>query len=138
MFLISASVEVFNWNLTKLREFCNAFVATIPKDKVCACGCHGRHTIDSMLGIFAWSMKIMLGGVHPLTRHDLQPLDAQRSLLLGRPLGFCCGLFQARGDWAWCQQICGFPYWSGTLICWRCKATSDDSMPYWDFSMGAK
>ena len=24
------------------------------------------------------------------------------------------------------------------MICWICKATSDDSMPYWDFSMGAK
>ena len=80
----------------------------------------------------------MLGGMHPLIKHDIQPLDAQRSLLAGRPLGFSGGLFQARGGWAWCQQIFGFPYWSGTMICWRCKATYDDRMPYWDFSMGAK
>ena len=49
---------------------------------------YGRHNIDSMLGIFDWSMKIMLGGVHPLTRHDIQTLDTQRSLLAGAPLGF--------------------------------------------------
>ena len=30
------------------------------------------------------------------------------------------------------------PYWSGTMICWRCKATSDEHMPYRGFSMGAK
>ena len=24
------------------------------------------------------------------------------------------------------------------MICWRCNAAYDDSMPYWDFSMGAK
>ena len=39
----------------------------------------------------------MPGGVHPLTRHDLQPLDAQRSLHAGMPLGFSCGLCQAKG-----------------------------------------
>ena len=83
-------------------------------------------------------MKIMLGGVRPLTMRDVQHVDAQRSLLAGKPLGFSCGLLQARGDWAWYRQIFGFPYWSGTMMCWRCKATSDDHMPYCDFSMGAK
>ena len=84
----------------------------------------------------AWSMKIMLGGVHPLTRHDLQPLDAQRSSLVGRPLGFDGGLFQARGVWSWYPQIFRCP-WSSTMRCWRCKATYDDSVPDWDCSMGA-
>ena len=92
------------WILKKKRHL----FATAPKEKVCACGWNSRHTIDARLGFFAWSMKIMLGGVHPLTRHDLQPLDAQRSLLVGRPLGFSCGLFQARGNWARYQQIFGF------------------------------
>ena len=54
------------------------FLDTIPKVKVCACGCHGRHTIDAMLGIFDWSMKIMLGGVRPFTNREIQPLDAPR------------------------------------------------------------
>ncbi len=83
--------------------------ASIPDHKVCACGCHDRRTRDSMLGIFDWSMNIMLGGVHPLTGHDIQPLDAQRSVLVGRPLGFSCGLFQARGNWAWYQLFLCFP-----------------------------
>ena len=106
------------WIMNKKRH---AF-ACIPKAKVCACGCPGRHTIGSMLGMFAWSMKIMLGGEHPLTRHGLQPLDAQRFLLVGRPWGFSGGLFPARGDWAWYQQTFAFPYWSGTMICWIRKS----------------
>ncbi|MFM7985285.1 MAG: hypothetical protein ACKPKO_38800, partial [Candidatus Fonsibacter sp.] len=75
-------------------------------------------------------MKITIGGVHLLTKHDIQPVDARRSLLAGRPCGFSCGLFQAKGGWAWYQQIAGYPSWSGTRICWLCKATSDDSIPY--------
>ena len=79
----------------------------------------------------------MLGGVHPLARHDGQPLDPARLAWAGKPLGFTGGLFQARGDWAWYQQIVGFPAWNRKHICWRCKATYCDAMPYWDFSEGA-
>ena len=82
-------------------------------------------------------MKSMLGGVHPLTRDDLQPLDAQRSSLVGRPLGFDGGLFQARGVWSWYPQIFRCPSWSSTMRCWRCKATYDDSVPDWECSTGA-
>ena len=70
---------------------------------------NGRHTTDATLAIFL-IMKTVLGGAHPLTEHDLQPLYAQRSLLVGRPL-FCVkvgGLFQASGGWSWYQQISGF------------------------------
>ena len=70
--------------------------ATAPEYKVCACGCHGRHTIDAMLGILSRSMRIMLGGVHPLARRVIEPLDAQRSLLVGMPLGFTGGLSKPR------------------------------------------
>ncbi|MFM7978886.1 MAG: hypothetical protein ACKPKO_06180, partial [Candidatus Fonsibacter sp.] len=90
------------------------------------------------MDILVWSMKIMLGGVHPFAMNGLQPLDAQRSLLVGRTLGASGGLFQARVDWAWYQQFLEFPPWSGKLICWRCKSASDDSTPYWTFSMNAK
>ena len=109
--LKSDSVEMFNWNLLNEEDYERHLFGTIPKDKVCVCGCHGRHTIDSMCGTFARSLKIMLGGggVHPLTMHDLQHVDAQRSLLVGRPLGFSCGLCQARGGCAWYQPTCGLP-----------------------------
>ena len=66
----------------------NFIFATVPEESGCACGCHGRHTIDSMLGIFDWRMTIMLGGVRPLTKHDLQPVYAHKFLLVGRPLFF--------------------------------------------------
>ncbi|MFM7985828.1 MAG: hypothetical protein ACKPKO_41585 [Candidatus Fonsibacter sp.] len=70
--LISSSVAVFNWNLlTEGDAEQGMCFATIAKENVCDCGCHGRPTIGSMLGIFAWSMKTMLGGVHPLTRRDI-------------------------------------------------------------------
>ena len=106
--LKSASVEVFNWNLLNAMDPGKQrhVFATIPKDKVCACGCYGRHTTDSMLGILDWSMNIMLGGVRPWTNHDLQDVDSQRSLRAGWRLGFSGGLFKAKGDWAWYQQIC--------------------------------
>ena len=135
--LKSASIEVFNWNLLNEFDSERHLFATVPKDITCACGCHGRHTIDAILDIFAWSMKVMLGGVHPLARHDGQPLDPARLAWAGKPLGFTGGLFQARGDWAWYQQIFGFLAWNSKHICWRCKATSCDTMPYWDFSEGA-
>ena len=70
---------------------------------------NGRHTIDATLARFNLTMKTVLRGTHPLTEHDLQPLYAQRSLLVGRPL-FCVkvgGLFQYSGGWSWYQQISG-------------------------------
>ena len=48
--LKSASVEVLNWNLRNEYYYDKDFFATILKDKVCVCGCHGRHTIDSTFG----------------------------------------------------------------------------------------
>ena len=60
----------------------------------------------------AWGMKVMLGGVHPLARHDGQPLDPARLAWVGKRLGFTGGLFQARGDWAWYQQMFGFLAWN--------------------------
>jgi hypothetical protein len=104
--LKSASIDVFNWNLLNEFDSERHLFATVPKDITCACGCHGRHTIDAILVIVAWSMKVMLGGVHPLARHDGQPLDPTRLAWAGKPLGFTGGLFQARGDWAWYQQTC--------------------------------
>ena len=77
--LKSASIEVLNWNLLNLFESERHLFATVPKDITCACGCHGRHNIDAICGhFFAWSMKVMLGGVHHLARHDGQPLDLAR------------------------------------------------------------
>ncbi len=64
MYLKSASVEVFNWNLLNEVDSEMHVFATIPKARVCACCCHGRRTNDSMLDVFDWSMKVLLGGVH--------------------------------------------------------------------------
>ena len=50
--LKSASIEVFNWNLLNEFDSERHLFATVPKDITCACGCHGRHTIDAILDIF--------------------------------------------------------------------------------------
>ena len=76
---------------------------------------------DTLL-ILCWAdlfglMKFMIGGVHPWTRHDLQHVDAQRSLLVGRSLGFSCDLVQARGDGLGANKSFVCPSWSGTMIC---------------------
>ena len=75
----SASVEVFNWKLLNEVDCDMHVCATAPKDNVCACGCRGRHTIDSMLGIFGWSIKIMRGGVRHLTNHNIQNNDKRNN-----------------------------------------------------------
>jgi hypothetical protein len=49
--LKSASIEVFNWNLLNEFDSERHLFATVPKDITCACGCHGRHTIDAILDI---------------------------------------------------------------------------------------
>ena len=97
-YLKAASAEVFNWNLLNEVDSERHVFATIHKDTICDCGCYGRHTSDSMLGIFACRTQIMFDGVHPLARHDIQLLGAQRSLLVGSPLGVSGGLFRAKGD----------------------------------------
>ena len=39
-----------------------------------------RHTIDATLAMFILIMKTVLGGAHPLTERDLQPLYAQKGI----------------------------------------------------------
>jgi uncharacterized protein YacL (UPF0231 family) len=46
MYLKSASVEVSDWNLTNEVDSEKKLVGYYAKDKVCACGCSGRHNID--------------------------------------------------------------------------------------------
>ena len=64
MSLKSASAEVFNWNIiNEVASEKKKLFVIVTKAKVCVCGCHGRHIIDAMLGVFDW---IMLAGVHPI------------------------------------------------------------------------
>ena len=75
----------------------------------------------------------------PLTKHYRQPVDAPRSLVAGRPLGFSCGLFQAKGDWAWYQQV--FVFHRGMAQGYEtyiCKPAYDDILPYVGLRHGCK
>ncbi len=111
----------------------------LPKEVHCRCGCHGRHTLDAISGVFAWSMQALAAGVFPRQRHDETPWEAKdswRQGYEGRNFGFYAALFQARGDWAWYKEFFGFPSWRGTSICWRCEADSEN-IPWRDFALSA-
>ena len=85
----------------------------------------GRQTWDALLGTFAWSMKMLLLGVTPSSRHDGKPWkanDVGRAKKGGNALGFAAGLLQVRGDWAFYQEVCESPGWQSKQCCWRCCA----------------
>jgi len=125
-----ASTEVLSWNLLCDLDGKRYLFADIHHEFLCTCGCRGRHTFDALLEVFAWSMVVLLGGHHPDTRHDRGPLDAPRAGKAGQPLGFQGVLLQARGDWAWFNQVFSFPNWNAKALCWRCRATQEGPLAY--------
>ena len=134
------SIECLTWNLLGLGTHSKRYLAgCIPKAFTCKCGCGGKHTLDAMHQILAWSFKLLWLGRFPTCRHDGEPWhpqhDKARSKLTG-PLGFYGALLQVRGDWAWYKQAFGFPSWASLQICWRCMAGVHEH-PWTDFSMKA-
>ena len=73
--------------------FCN-----LHKEYMCACGCHGKDTLDPLMVVFSWSMQIMLGGHFPAKRHDGTPLAKFWADVSKLPLHFTAVLLQAKGD----------------------------------------
>ena len=125
-----ASTEVLSWNLLRDLDGERFMFADIHHEFLCSCGCRGRHTFDALLDVWVWSMLALLDGHHPRQRHDQGPLDDLRVSRAGRPLGFHGVLMQARGDWAWFNQVLNFSNWNSTAICWRCQATRDGPLTY--------
>ena len=125
-----ASTEVLSWNLLCDLDGKRYMFTSVHHEFLCSCGCRGRCTFDALLEIFVWSMSILFGGLNPTRRHDQAPLDDKRSWKAGRPLGFHGVLLQARGDWAWFNQVFNFPHWNAKALCWRCKATQGGNLAY--------
>ena len=71
--LKSASAEVFNWNLLNEVDYARHLFACTPKDNVCACGAQWQTHYGCYVGrtFFIGPCKTMLGGEHPLTKHDI-------------------------------------------------------------------
>lgn len=110
----------------------------IGKDFCCKCGCLGRHTLDAIVSIFAWSMQILWSGTWPTCRHDGTPFDKSDTYRKAKtgPLGFQSLLVQSRGDWAWLKEMFGFPSWASNQICWLCEADKSRK-PFTDFGLSA-
>jgi len=126
------SVQVFSWNFLSKGMSERFLFTSIDKDFCCQCGCGGRCTLDAIVDVFAWSMKTMSLGRWPRKRHDgtaWLPSDKTRRASIGRFFAFGI-LLQARGDWSWFKELFGFPSWSSSSICWRCKAMKDGDYSY--------
>ena len=110
----------------------------IDKTLLCRCGCHGRHTLNGMFQVFAWSITCLIEGIHPVAKHDggaWLKSDKTRSSNSKKKFGFGGKLDQCRGDWMWLKGI--FGGWQSENVCWRCVANRHE-MPFDDFSKNAK
>jgi hypothetical protein len=84
-------------------------------------------TFQSLLQLFAWSMRCMVAGAWPTARHDLTPFgdrDKARRARAGQPFRFVGALLQVRADWDWLKKVLKFPGWGDRQICWRCHASN--------------
>ena len=114
------SLECISWNILTDASGVRILFTTFPKSFLA-----GRETWDALLGTFAWSMRMLLLGVMPSSRHDGKPWkdnDVARAQNGGKALGFVAGLLQVRGDWAFYKEVFEFPGWQSKQCCWRCCA----------------
>ena len=134
------TIEVFSWNFLANPHGQRYLFAALENDFCCDCGCGGRHSLEALMEIFAWSMKQLTAGKWPGARHDKTPFgkgDEGRHAKKGKPFVTPAGLFQMRGDWAYYKQLFAFPSWSSNSICWLCGANKGDA-PFWDFPLQAE
>ena len=101
------------------------FFCSLHKEYLCACGCHGNHTLGPWMSVCSWSMLIVFSGHFPAKRHDGTPLDQFRAKVSKLPLHFTALLLQARDDWHLYNVFSGFPTWNSVQLCWLCEANQD-------------
>ena len=76
-----------------------------------------KHTLDTLMVVFTWSMQIMLGGHFPTKKHDGTPLDKFRAEVSKLPFLFASVILQVRGDWQFYNECLGFPAWDALQLC---------------------
>lgn len=117
------------------------------KKIVCNCGCHGRHTFDSIFKVLQWDFKAFLSGERPRLRDDGVPFseskrigDSYRHKAREENKRFAVrgGLIQKRGDWSWLKCALGMIGWEGEKIgetrrcCFKCLANFSN-LSFMDF-----
>ncbi len=122
------TTEVFTFYFPTLPHAERLLWGCLEKRFFCKCGCSGRHTLDPILNLFVWFMRICHLGRHPESRHDSRPWlasDSVRSKMTGL-FAWTASLVQVRGDWAWYKAVMSFGGWAAKEICWLCQASQED------------
>ena len=120
------------------------WICALNKSKLCKCGCKGRHTIDSLFAVVAWSVRALIAGEYPARDHlgGKFASHSPRGKLAGKPLPMRGAVLRKFGDWAWFKQALGLRGHQGEgdkgLVCWLCRAGRRDPVNYcWNFEEGA-
>ena len=103
-------------------------LVVLPKTRVCA------ETMYDVFAVIAWSLRHLLSGSWPQSRHDGEPWEnCSDNTRKKRQGSFKVrgALVEVRGDWEFYSQVFGFPYHNETDgICWRCPCRRDEVHSY--------
>ena len=118
------SLEQLSWNFLAGSKNKRFVFTAIPKS------CCSANTMDEILAVFAWSMRVLAQGKMPAARHDGVPFGSDPNCVdhksrlgnAGASLTAHACLVQIRGDWAFYKSTFNFPSWASHSICWLCKA----------------
>ena len=82
------SVFLLTWRALLGNIPTRYWFATFSKRNICKCGCKGRHTLNDLFEVVAWSMRALLTGEYPRVDHAHQPFPRGtfRGDLAGTPL----------------------------------------------------
>ena len=128
------SVEEFSWSFASDPSSPRVLFCIVPKSF-----CAGRDTYEDILAVFAADMKLLASGHYAGQRHDGKPwrsTDNARSSAHG-PLPHNACLIELRGDWAYYNNVFGFPSWASTRMCWKCGATQQGQCSFRDTGANA-
>jgi len=92
------SLEIISWNVLGNPNNDRVPFTGISKAFCCKCACMGRCTWDTVMAIFAWSVKSLVAGQHPAVDHQGKLLPAELLSLARKPLAIQGVLCQIRGD----------------------------------------
>ena len=105
-------------------------VALLRKSDLCRCGCKAWCSIFPVLLFIQWSLKTMVAGCFPSSRHDhlrWRASDAARASLAGTALGYKALVLYIKGDWLEFSSTLGFLSWSvATAPCMWCDSSVQD------------
>ena len=72
-FLQQDNVFLLTWRLLTGTVRTRYWLCCFSKKEICQCGCFGRHTLDTIFAVAAWSMRTLLAGQYPKVDHEGHP-----------------------------------------------------------------